>query len=148
MLKLVMWTWSASALACTCVMTPEEAAKDPKESATVVFRGKVSEVKKLPEHPRMRGRQRYAVTFVVENYLKGKSESKLTLHELQDGNDCMGMGYVKGRRYLVFASEEPASDVVLEGQFFWYGWTDVLPQGSKLLRSVPCTPGGDLSGRK
>jgi hypothetical protein len=128
-------------------MTPEEAAKDPKDTVPLVFRGKVSAVEKLPEHPKMRGRERYAVTFAVESYVKGGRGRKITLHELQDGTDCMGMNYIKGRRYLVFALEEKASDVILDGKYFWYGWSDVLPPGAKVLRTAPCTPGGEL-GRK
>lgn len=45
---------------------------------------------------------------------------KLTLHELQDGKNCMDMGYVKVRRYLVFALGEKASDVILDGEYFWH----------------------------
>lgn len=120
-------------MACTCVMTPEEAAKDPKDSVHLVFRGKVSTVEKLPEHPRIRGRQRYAVTLAAESYVKGGRGSKITLHELQDGTDCMGMNYVKGRRYLVFALEENASDVILDGEYCWY------------VRTAPCTPVRELS---
>jgi len=42
---------------------------------------------------------------------------------------------------LVYASEQDAKDVVLD-DFFWYGWTDNLAKGAKMLVDIACTPGG------
>jgi len=54
-----------------------------------------------------------------------------------------GGSYQVGKGYLVYAAELDVKDVVLEDGFFWYGWADVLPAGSKIL--VPqgvCRRGG------
>jgi len=49
----------------------------------------------------------------------------------------------------VFANELDVGDVALEGRF-WYGWTDVLPKGTKMLMpETACTLGGEtFSARK
>jgi hypothetical protein len=55
------------------------------------------------------------------------------------GTDCLGDGgYEVGKNYLVYASEQDVQDVTLDGLpagSFWYGWTDVLPKGTKMLAS-------------
>lgn len=116
------------------------------KSSALVFRGSVSHVETLPEHPKMRGRQRYAVTFLVDEYWRGTPAQTITLYDLDPGTDCMGAGFQSGRTYLVFASEEMAKDNQPDPDFFWYGWTDVLPPGSPMFLPITaCMPGGDTS---
>jgi len=46
-------------------------------------------------------------------------------------------------RHLVYASDEDVKDLVFD-RLFWYGWTDVLPEGPKMLiPQTVCTPGGE-----
>lgn len=142
MLRLSLIAWAASAWACTCV-GPDN-AKEAAKSIPIVFRGTVSHVEKLPEHPKMRGRQRFAVTFVVDTYWKGESEAALTLYDLSPGTDCKGHGYEQGRTYLVFAQSSKSYDVILDSTTFWYGWTDLLPEGSRMLEPASCAPGGQV----
>ena len=49
-----------------------------------------------------------------------------------------------GKNYLVYASEIDVSDFVTDG-LFWYGWTDVLPVGTKMMIPAGCSPGGETS---
>jgi hypothetical protein len=56
----------------------------------------------------------------------------------------MGAGLRPGNEYLIFASKEDARDYRPDGDFFWYGWTDVLPSGTPMLQPL-ATFGGDLS---
>jgi hypothetical protein len=45
-------------------------------------------------------------------------------------------------------TEVDVRDVNLEGEF-WYGWTDVLPKGTKMLMpQIGCTSGGKTSAVK
>src|SRR5437016_3347586 len=113
--------------ACTCVDTdpPREALK----SSAVVFRGTVLKADRLAEHPRMRGRQRWAVTLRVLEYWKGDPGPVVTLCDLDPGTDCMGAGLQPGKQYLIFASQEIVKDYQPDPDFFWYGWTDVLAPG-------------------
>lgn len=69
------------------------------------------------------------------------------VHVVDSGTDCLGDGgYEVGKNYLVYAKELDAADVILEGGFFWYGWTDVLPKGTKMLMpETGCTLGGETS---
>ena len=144
LLAVVGGCFPDEAMACTCVAysTPREALKD----SDVVFVGRVVKSERLPEHPRMRGRQRYAVTFDVERLWKGEQNHTVTLYDVDPGTDCMGAGYEASKEYLVFASWGTARDVQPDPDFFWYGWTDVLAAGSSMIvPTVACTPGGDTS---
>jgi hypothetical protein len=143
MLRALIWTWGASALACTCVTSASE--RVPAPHASIVFRGTVSAVDRLPEHPKMRGRQRYVVTLRVEESWRGSVGSVITLYDLDPGTDCMGRTFVKGEEYLIFALEQESRDYELDSDNFWHGWTDVQPKGSKMVRELSCTPGGETS---
>jgi hypothetical protein len=111
----------------------------------VVFRGTVLERKRLPQRVEMKGRGRYAITFRVEEYWKGPPRRTVILYGVDSGTDCLGDGgYEVGKNYLVYAAEDHAKDVILD-EFFWYGWTDVLPEGTKMLLPTACTPGGETS---
>lgn len=94
----------------------------------------------------MSGRGRYAITFQVDEYWKGSPRRTVVLYGVDNGTDCLGDGgYVAGKNYLVYASEVEAKDVTLDGRF-WYGWTDVLSEGMKMLvPQTACTPGGEIS---
>jgi hypothetical protein len=141
---------SSPVFACTCVWDHAQfvAAQERKAAGldgSVDFRGTVVERITLPEHPQMRGRKRYATTFKVDEYWLGSPERRVTLYTMGGGTDCYGdPGYVVGKNYLVFASEVPAKDAILD-KFFWYGWTDVLTAGSKMLEPTACTYGGETS---
>ena len=60
--------------------------------------------------------------------------------------DCLGDGgYQVSKEYLVYAREGRATDVLL-GDYFWYGWKDILPEGSVLLMpDTACKPGGEVA---
>ncbi len=111
---------------------------------SIVFRGTVLQRKTLRERPEMKGRGRYAITFRVDEYWKGAPGRSVVLYGLDGGTDCLGDGgYEVGKNYLVYASEHDVKDVILES-FFWYGWTDVLPEGSRMLvPETACMPGGE-----
>ncbi len=114
--------------------------------AGLVFRGTVTQHKTLPLHPKMRGRQRYAVTFRVQEYWKGTPAETVTLYTLDPGTDCLGEDYQVGKEYLVYASEQEVLDVQPDPDFFWYGWADVLTRGTKMwVPGNPCMPGGEVS---
>jgi len=93
----------------------------------------------------MRGRNRYAITFRVDEYWKGSPVRTLLIYGLDPGTDCLGDGgYQVGKEYLVFAFEQRAKDVPLN-DYLWYDWKDILPEGSAML--VPDTarkPGGEV----
>lgn len=114
--------------------------------SSVVFRGAVLERKTLPIRAEMKGRGRYAITFRVDEYWKGSPGRSLIIYGLDGGTDCMGDGgYEVGKSYLVYATEHEVEDVVLD-EFFWYGWTDVLPKGLRMLTpQTACMPGGEAS---
>jgi hypothetical protein len=132
------------AVACTCVNTPDP--KHDLKSSTMAFKGTVLKSEPLPQHPKMRGRGRYAVTFEVVEYWKGNPGPKVTLHDVDPGTDCKGAGYEVGHSYLLFAYETKSTGVQMDPDYFWFGWTDVLPEGtSMLVPTVACTTGGDLA---
>jgi hypothetical protein len=113
---------------------------------TVVFRGTVVQRKTLPQRIEMRGRGRYEITFRVDEFWKGSVGRNVIVYVVDSGTDCLGDGdYEVGKNYLVYADELDVGDVLLEGRF-WYGWTDVLPKGSKMLMpETVCTLGGETS---
>ena len=118
--------------------------------ASVVFRGTVLERLALPQRSEMKGRGRYAITFRVDEYWKGTPGRRVTLYGVDGGTDCLGDGgYEVGKDFLVYASERDVQDVTYDGLRdgpFWYGWTDVLPRGTKMLvPQTACTPGGESS---
>jgi hypothetical protein len=54
-------------------------------------------------------------------------------------------GYLVGKAYLVFAVERQVKDVWI-GDFFWYGWKDILPEGALMLMpDTACKPGGEVA---
>jgi hypothetical protein len=98
---------------------------------SVVFRGTVSQKTTLPLRAEMKGRNRYSITFGVDEFWKGAPGRTVTIYGLDDGTDCLGGSFYEvGKSYLVYASEQDAKDVVLD-DFFWYGWTDNLAKGRK-----------------
>ena len=135
------------ALACICVDAKGSNARTAMADVSVVFRGTVLERKTLPQRIEMRGRGRYTITFRVDQFWKGSVGENVIVYVVDSGTDCLGDGgYEVGKNYLVYAGEQDVRDVILEGGFFWYGWTDVLPKGTKMLMSgTACTPGGETS---
>lgn len=137
------------ALPCTCVVAADSGAKSAMGNAPTVFHGTVIERRTLPQRSEMKGRGRYAITFRVNEFWKGSLARQVTLYGVDGGTDCLwDGGYVAGKDYLVYAAEVEVKDVTLEDGHFWYGWTDVLPKGAKML--IPedaCMPGG-LADRK
>ena len=116
----------------------------------VVFHGTVLQRNTLPQRSEMRGRGRYAITFRVNEFWKGSLGQTVTLYGLDSGTDCLGDGgYEVGKNYLVYAPEVESKDIVLENGYFWYGWTDVLPEGTKMLMpETPCMPGGETPANR
>src|SRR5260370_16744174 len=143
-LLTLAYAFVTKAAACTCVYWPPP--REALKSAAVVLRGTVVKADKFPEHPRMRGRQRWAVTLRVVEYWKGNPGQIATLYDLDPGTDCMGAGLQVGKEYLIFASEETAKDYQPDADFFWYGWTDVLAPGTPILHpKTACPPAAALS---
>jgi hypothetical protein len=133
---------STPAFACTCAYA---ALPQPDYGASTVFRGTVTERKLLTDRTEMRGRKRYAITFRVDESWKGSRAGMLIVYGMDDGSDCQGgSSYEIGKNSLVFADEGPSQDRML-GEKFWYGWTDVVPQGTRLLELRVCTPSGEIS---
>lgn len=140
---VLMSGWSARATACTCVSFPS--AREAAKSSALVFRGSVVHTDKLPEHPGMRGRQRYAVTFLIHEYWRGNPVQTVTLYDLDPGTDCMGAGFQSGRSYLV-SRRRRRRGITSQPDFFWFGWSDVLAPGTPMFRPITaCMPGGDTS---
>jgi hypothetical protein len=138
------------ALSCTCVVAKNSNARTAMSDASVVFRGTVLERLALPQRSEMKGRDRYAITFRVDEYWKGLPGRRVTLYGVDGGTDCLGDGgYEVGKDYLVYASEQDVQDVTYDGLRdgpLWYGWTDVLPRGTKMLvPQTACMPGGQTS---
>jgi len=142
-LALLGFFTCAPVFSCTCV----SATKQPSDfGASAVFRGTVIEKKLMPARTEMNGRGRYAITFRVDENWKGARQRTIVIYGLDDGTDCMGgSSYTVGKNYLVFASEETSQDVYLDGTHLWFGWTDVLPQGTPMLVTMACTPSGETS---
>jgi hypothetical protein len=144
---LVMWLMSSNitAFPCTCVGSANAPVKTRMADDAVVFRGVVMERKTLPRRAEMRGRNRYAITFRVDEYWKGTPGRTLVIYALDNSTDCMrDGGYQVGKSYLVFAYEQPAKDFLV-GDYFWHGWKDILPEGSPmLLPDIACKPGGEV----
>lgn len=138
--------FSLPAWPCTCVSAVGTTAKSMVNDSSVVFRGSVTERTVLPPRAEMKGRGRYAITFRIEEYWKGSPGRTLVLYGVDDGTDCLGgSSYAVGKEYLVYASEREVTDVILEGGFFWYGWTDVLTKGTRMLVTTECTPSGETT---
>jgi hypothetical protein len=133
------------ALPCTCVSAKNSTAKTVMNGVPLVFRGTVIERRTLPRRAEM-NRGRYAITFRVDEYWKGSPGRTVIIYGLDGGTDCLGDGgYEIGKNYLAYASEQDVNDVVIDG-FFWYGWTDVLPESTTMLVPVTaCMPGGETS---
>jgi hypothetical protein len=147
LLTISLISSSTTALACTCVTTAlNSTAKTMMSDDAVVFRGVVTERKSLPSRQEMRGRNRYAITFRVDEYWKGSPGRTLVIYGLDPGTDCLGDGgYQVAKEYLVYAREERANDVLM-GDYFWYGWKDILPQGSVMLMpDTACKLGGEVA---
>lgn len=130
------------AVACTIINPPSP--RQALKTTPVVFRGTVVSSKELPLHPEMRGRRRFAVTLQVREYWKGNLGETATLYDLAPGMDCMGAGLRPGNEYLIFATQDAATDYRPDSDFFWYGWTDVLPAGTLILQPI-ATLCGELS---
>jgi hypothetical protein len=112
----------------------------------VVFRGAVIERKTLSSRTEMRGRNRFAIKFRVDEYWKGSPGRILVIYGMDPGTDWLGDGgYRVGAEYLVYARDQRATDVLL-GDDFWYGWKDILPEGSPMLvPDTACKPGGEVA---
>ncbi len=133
------------ALPCTCIPEAGSTAKTDMKWTSIVFRGTVIRRQALPQRAEMKGRGRYAITFRVDEYWKGDPGQTVIIYGVDDGTDCLGGGgYKVGKNYLVYSSEQDVKDEVID-TFFWYGWTDVLPKGTKMLVPGSCTPGGEIS---
>ena len=145
---------STAALPCNCVVPDPAYAKTRMAEATIVFRGTVIERKALPERSDMAAK-RYAVKYRVNEYWKGSPASTLILYEatttLLPICSC-SLPPEPGMVYLVYAVEKPAKDEIISDQDrkilpsrlpsslprdttfrLWYGWTDIMPEGTAML---------------
>jgi hypothetical protein len=143
---LGLLAFAAPALPCTCVSAVGTTAKTIVNDYAVVFRGTVVERKVLPQRAEMKGRRRYSIIFRVDEYWKGSPDRTRILYGVDGGTDCMGDGgYEVGKKYLVYAGEQVVKDEILDNGFFWFGWTDVLPEGTHMLVPGACAPGGETT---
>jgi hypothetical protein len=133
------------AFACTCVTAPND-VRTPMTEATVVFRGTVVGRKTLLRRIEMGQRDRFAITFLVDEFWKGSPTPTFTIYGMDSGTDCMGDGgYEVGKVYLVFATAREVRDIWVDGHFL-FGWADLFSEGSRvLLPDTACTPGGEVS---
>ncbi len=131
---------------CTCVVAPgPPSAESLIADSTVVFRGVVTERKTLPLRPDMHGRNRYSITFRVDEYWKGSPGRTVVIYGMDPTPDCLGDGgYRSGKEYLVFAYQQRSTDVLI-GPDLWYGWKDILPEGSPMLTPTVCRFGGETA---
>ncbi len=130
-------------LGCSCFEPAD--AKVAMESMGAVFRGKVRQKEILAQHPQMHGRARYRLTMQVLEQWRGELQDTVTLYDMDPGTDCMGTGLQVGREYLVYASDSRSADTRIEDKF-WFGWIDVVPEGTPMLRpDGACLPGGLVS---
>ena len=142
-MALLLAFCAGGARACKRVEFP--GGKVALTHAAVLFRGTALQSEVLPQHLEMRGRARYSVTFRVNEYWKGTPALTLKLYHLASGTDCMGGDCEVGKEYLHYASEEGARDLKMD-DFFWSGWTDVIPQGKPMLQPIEaCIPGGETT---
>jgi hypothetical protein len=81
---------SITAFPWTCVTAANSTATTMMADDAVVFRGVVVERKTLPSRAEMRGRNRYAITFRVDEYWKGSPGRTLVIFGLDPGTDCLG----------------------------------------------------------
>jgi hypothetical protein len=96
---------AVSALPCTCVSAKGSNAKTAMADVTVVFRGTVIQRKILPQRVEMKRRDRYAVTFRVDEFWKGSVGRNVIVHVVDSGTDCLSDGgYEVGKNYLVYAN--------------------------------------------
>jgi hypothetical protein len=130
------------AYACECPKFRN--AKTAMRHASVVFLGTVVSSELLPQHSLMGGRSRHAVTFQVTEYWKRRTEKTVTLYDVDLGSDCDGAGFGVGPEFLVYAALSVASDYRLRDSFR-FGWTDILPAGTPMLKPIGCMPGGKTS---
>jgi hypothetical protein len=115
-----------------------------------VFRGVVLDRKMLPVRADMRGRNRYVIEFKVDEYWKGTPSRTLSIYGMDSGTDCMGDGgHEIGKEYLVYARQQEAKDVHLDEETLWFGWLDVVAEGSSMLvPDTACKPGGEVTAVK
>jgi hypothetical protein len=140
----LMLCFNLPALPCTCVTAVGSNARTAMIGESVVFRGTVLKKMTLPLGAEMKGRNRYAITFGVDEFWKGAPGRTVTIYGLDDGTDCLGGSFYQvGKSYLVYASEQEAKDVRI-GDLFRYEWTDILAEGTKMLMYHACTPGGKV----
>jgi hypothetical protein len=143
---LALWVFPAAKIfACTCVTSQNQETDiaPAKKISSVVFRGTVLNRVILPERRDGRRGNRYEFTFRVDEYWKGPVGQTVTIYGMDAGTDCLGANYEVGKNYLVFAQDSEVRDVFL-GETLWYGWTDLLPQGTRMLAAIAaCMPGGE-----
>ncbi len=131
------------AAACTCVSALATTARTEMADAARVFRGTVIETRRLPDHPDpdARVRWRFVITIRVNRIWKGPPTPTVTLYDLSPGTDCQGFGFEVGKEYLVYASEDSAKDLKINGRLF-YAWTDLFAEGTPMLRPKSCSSTG------
>jgi hypothetical protein len=92
LLTISLVSSSITALPCTCVTAVNPTAKTMMADDAVVFRGVVTARKTLPSRAEMRGRNRYAISFRVDEYWKGSPGRTLVIYGLDPVTDCLGDG--------------------------------------------------------
>ncbi len=137
-LLLVLWLASSAASACSCI---QGEIGQEFNAATVVFRGKVTNVTQLSSRVDLQ-RARFAVTFSVSEYWKANLGHQITIYVMDPGPDCIGAHFEARTEYVVFANATKADDY-RTGNAFWYGWLDLLPKGKEFLTvNGSCNPTG------
>lgn len=83
-------------VACDCA--PPPAPKKAMRFATAVFLAEVVKVEEVGES--------HTVTLQVAKWWKGGDAAEVTVSTHKSGKSC-GYGFEKGKKYLVYANEEP-----------------------------------------
>jgi hypothetical protein len=103
---LMMGAVAPAAVACSCVTVgPAEWPFPDDGGKGMLFRGTAREIRELASE---NGRRRFAVTFGIHEYWRGKVGRQVTVEVTLSGfgGDCLPLelGYRKGVAYLVYAS--------------------------------------------
>ncbi len=133
----------AAATACKC-STEDQLRKLPDDHLVIAFRGSVTHVEVLPDHPNLTRRHPLAATFRVDEVWRGDVPARIVIHSLTPkGGDCDGFHFRAGEERVVYALPERAGPVYPKwGPGFYRGWSDVVPEGTRIFVPVACYPQG------
>lgn len=80
------------------------------ESADVVFRGKIENLRYLDNPEQTKLEPKIIVTFLVSEVWKGKAEKNTIIHTTHNKSTCNGYVFQSGKEYLVYSWINKRSD--------------------------------------